>query len=411
MNDTKSAPLIPPRMGTPMDPAHEADLHRSYLTDKTIQEAQIKSARREDIPMILGFDPPGIQSLCLFPYLGTPGNFFRAKVYPPPVDGAKYYQRQGTRSHLYIPPSVRKLLSNPAEPLTIVEGEKKTLRAIQEGLPAVGIGGLWSFQKDKKLIPEFESIAYVRREVVFYPDSDVWSRPDLLRPVYALAWELENRGAVIHVGILTPGPNGEKRGLDDYPNLEIDLAHNIIKGLKYVGLKDKTFAIPREWHATWKKDDNQDSTLQGQPLFQREVNPWRTPVNGQKLLEDLTAKIRQYVVLSDEAAVAAALWIIQTYCPDLMTCLAILAVTSTTKREGKTTLLEITTATCAKPVPTTNISSAALFRSIEGWGPTLICDEMDKQFKENDDLRTLFNAGHTRTTAFVIRVVGDATLD
>ena len=90
-----------------------------------------------------------------------------------------------------------------------------------------------------------------------------------------------------------------------------------------------------------------------------------------------------------------------------MTCLSILAVTSTTKREGKTTLLEITTATCAKPLPTTNISSAALFRSIEGWGPTLICDEMDKQFKKNDDLRTLFNAGHTRATAFVIRVVGD----
>jgi len=413
MNETKPPPTLPARIATPMDPVHLADLKRSFLTDKIIAEAQIKSARPEDISMILGFDPPGVHSVMLFPYPGASGNFFRAKLFPPLVDRAghpmKYFQRPGTRSHLYIPASVRNLLGNPSISLTIVEGEKKTLRAIQEGFPAVGIGGLWSFLYNKELLPELVNIAWARREVVFYPDSDVWARPDLLRPVYALAWELENRGAEVHIGILNPGPNGEKRGLDDFPKLDIDLEHNSINDVNYVGLKHKSFSVQRAWHAEWKKEkaEEKDSTLQGRPMFQREVEPSRDPVDGPQLLEVLTLILRRYVVLPLNAEVAIALWIMQTYCPDTMSCLPILAVTSATKREGKTTLLELVMGLCAKPCPTSNISPAALFRMTEAWAPTLICDEMDTQFKDNFELRTIFTASHTRPYAFVQRIVGD----
>jgi putative DNA primase/helicase len=40
--------------------------------------------------------------------------------------------------------------------------------------------------------------------------------------------------------------------------------------------------------------------------------------------------------------------------------------------------------------------------------PTLLIDEADSFFKLADDLRGIINSGHTRTSAFVLRSVGDA---
>lgn len=54
-----------------------------------------------------------------------------------------------------------------------------------------------------------------------------------------------------------------------------------------------------------------------------------------------------------------------------------------------------------------NITAAALFRSIEMWSPTLLIDEADAFLKDNEDMRGLLNAGHTRTTAYTVRTVGD----
>jgi putative DNA primase/helicase len=51
---------------------------------------------------------------------------------------------------------------------------------------------------------------------------------------------------------------------------------------------------------------------------------------------------------------------------------------------------------------------AGLFRSVELWRPTLLIDEADTFIRENDELKGLINAGHTRANAFVLRVVGDA---
>jgi len=50
-----------------------------------------------------------------------------------------------------------------------------------------------------------------------------------------------------------------------------------------------------------------------------------------------------------------------------------------------------------------NISSAALYRVIEK-GPTLLVDEADFFLPDNEELRGVLNSGHTRATAFVLRV-------
>jgi hypothetical protein len=72
-------------------------------------------------------------------------------------------------------------------PLLITEGEKKALKANQEGFACVAVGGLWNWQVGGRPIADLDRIDWVEREAVIVPDSDVWTRPDLVQPVFALA--------------------------------------------------------------------------------------------------------------------------------------------------------------------------------------------------------------------------------
>ncbi|MDP2834660.1 MAG: DUF3631 domain-containing protein [Pseudomonadota bacterium] len=60
-----------------------------------------------------------------------------------------------------------------------------------------------------------------------------------------------------------------------------------------------------------------------------------------------------------------------------------------------------------RPVTASNISPAALFRSIDAWKPTLLVDEADAFMRDNEELRGLLNCGHTRDSAYIIRTVGE----
>src|SRR5262249_35196677 len=60
-----------------------------------------------------------------------------------------------------------------------------------------------------------------------------------------------------------------------------------------------------------------------------------------------------------------------------------------------------------RPLTASNITAAALFRTIEAARPTLLLDEADTYLRHNDDLRAVVDAGHQRNGA-VIRTVGDA---
>jgi len=82
-------------------------------------------------------------------------------------------------------------------------------------------------------------------------------------------------------------------------------------------------------------------------------------------------------------------------------------LTSPTPECGKTTALNLIGALVPKPLPSSNITAAAVFRGIEKWRPTLLIDEADTFIKNNDDLRGVINSGHSRRSAFVIRVTGD----
>src|SRR5262249_8887595 len=83
-----------------------------------------------------------------------------------------------------------------------------------------------------------------------------------------------------------------------------------------------------------------------------------------------------------------------------------LGVRSPTKQCGKTTLLDVIGRLVLRPLPTANVTAAAIFRVVEGHRPTLLVDEVDTFLHENDELRGILNSGH-RKGGTVLRTVGD----
>lgn len=138
-----------------------------------------------------------------------------------------------------------------------------------------------------------------------------------------------------------------------------------------------------------------------------DVQPYHSPVDGAELLEQIKAIIDRHIVCEPPTSLAAALWIMFTWCIDAVHIAPIACITAPEKRCGKTQLLTLIGELCYKPMPASNITTAALFRSIEKWMPTLLIDEADSFMKENEDLRGIINAGHSRKNAFVIRTTGD----
>jgi hypothetical protein len=140
-----------------------------------------------------------------------------------------------------------------------------------------------------------------------------------------------------------------------------------------------------------------------------DLDPWPEPVPGAVLLDDMAATLRRFVVLSPAAVDAEALWCLHTYVHDVAAVSPILSLRSPEKRCGKTRNLQILGCLVRRPLHTANVTAAALTRAIDHYGPTLLIDEADTIFINGGsaELRGILNAGLYRSTAFVLRCVGD----
>lgn len=138
-----------------------------------------------------------------------------------------------------------------------------------------------------------------------------------------------------------------------------------------------------------------------------EVEPFDDEVDGAMLLNTISGELSKYVILPDGAGDAIAVWTLLTYSSDAFRILPNLGITSPVKRCGKTTLLEVLQGMTSKGLTASNISPAAVFRTIDRYHPTLLIDEADTFLKDNEELKGVLNSGHTKTTAFVIRVEGE----
>jgi hypothetical protein len=187
-----------------------------------------------------------------------------------------------------------------------------------------------------------------------------------------------------------------------------DLARRVVRGRLIQHLTTLGVAGPSGLvDAAMKTVGNARDTLQGRSVILEAPDPWSDPVDGAELLDEMVAVFERYVVLPPGAAVAIAAWTLFTHALEAFTVAPMLALTSPEKRCGKTTTLDVVGALVPRKLPAANISPAALYRTVETVTPTLLVDEADAFLNRNEDLRGILNAGHTRSTAVVIRTVGD----
>jgi Domain of unknown function (DUF3854) len=145
--------------------------------------------------------------------------FWRVKLHRKQKDGRQYRQRKGTVNRLYVPwslPDRDRVLADPTIPLIITEGEKKAIKAVQEGLVAVALTGVYGFLSNREPIPDLDTIAWEARQVTIVFDSDPGERSkgqvDSARRW--LAPVLTIRGATVNAVTLPDGGEA-KVGLDD----------------------------------------------------------------------------------------------------------------------------------------------------------------------------------------------------
>ena len=138
-----------------------------------------------------------------------------------------------------------------------------------------------------------------------------------------------------------------------------------------------------------------------------DVTPFPEPVNPADLFNEIAKTIQSFVVLDKYQALAMTLWIAMTWLIDVLKVAPLAIINAPERACGKSQLLDITGFLSNKALPSSNITTAGLFRITEMYGPTLLIDEVDTFMRDNNDLKGLINAGHTRNSASVIRIVGE----
>jgi hypothetical protein len=386
--------------------AHREVLHDSAIADDVIAERSYFTVERKPDLEALGFGP----SLQYAPTLAIPIHgvvpgeapwFIHRPDETPIKDGRplKYIVPKGRRMALDVHPRVHAGLGARV-PLFVTEGSKKVDALVSAGAEAVvGLVGVWNWRgtnRDggKTLLPDWEWVALKDgRQVYVVFDSDIMLKPEVHDACTRLGSMLKRQGADVAYVYLPSGPGGAKVGADDF----------LASGRT---LADVTALAAPELREPLVEGDG-DSSAPGTAVVFRDPKPWPEPVSGAELVGEIEEAVRRHVVLSDAAATAVALWITFTHVHVSVPISPLLAALSPTHRCGKSTLLSVIRRLVPRPLPSSNITEAALFRAIDKLRPTLLIDEADSFLEAREGLRGILNSGHTPDLAFVLRTVGD----
>jgi putative DNA primase/helicase len=201
---------------------------------------------------------------------------------------------------------------------------------------------------------------------------------------------------------LTPQEREAIEALASLPLVEYD------RGRKQVAerLDIRKSTLDKEVAAIRAKLDGGGNSLQGTALKLADPDPWPVPVNGAALLDSVVTVIRRYVALDEHLAEAVALWVVHAHAHDAAEVSPVLVVTSPVHRCGKTQLLQVIGALTPRTLHAANVTAAALFRTVDLFRPTFLLDEGDT-YLTSEELRGVLNSGHVRSTATIVRTVGD----
>ena len=386
-----------------------------------------------------GFKPAGLHA-----YDDEAGNLLYIRLRLKHPDGRKwirpFYFNNTTQQWVMGEPSFTNgkplyhlsvLAKNPAAEAWILEGEQKAETLEQLGFIATTSGSCtsasttnWEILRGRNVViwPDFDAAgAKYAQEVITILLSlnckirvvDV-NKLNLHDGEDIINWLKENPHATKNDILLLP--TAKKSIADKKQTISVEESEKLI--IELAALSDIKYQLRRKDAANQigiplgaldklVKKAKKDSCDENDELF-LEIEPWHEPIDPKILLDDLIQLINRLIVFtSDHEAKAIALFILHTHCFDAADCAPILNVNSPEKRCGKSTLLSVLTKLVNRPLIASNISYAAVFRSIEKWMPTLIIDEADTFLSKNDEIKGVINSGHTANSAFVIRCIGD----
>lgn len=157
---------------------------------------------------------------------------------------------------------------------------------------------------------------------------------------------------------------------------------------------------------------SQSQTIQqGEAIRNGGARKEENRIDGAQLLDDLVALFRRHLSLPEGAAEVMALWVVFAHCFGSFDALPRLAFVSPLPDCGKTTALTLLNGLVPRPLPTSNVTPAFIYRAIDqaikNGGCTVMIDEADTFMNPRDALAGILNSGHTRATAFASRCVGD----
>jgi hypothetical protein len=135
----------------------------------------------------------------------------------------------------------------------------------------------------------------------------------------------------------------------------------------------------------------------------------RIKVEPAVLVEELVQYLNQRMYLRPGAALLLALYVLNTWCFDLFETVAYLLVTSPLPECGKSRLLALLNAVCARAREWVSVSGASMFRTIELCKPTLLIDQVEKLAAADEssrDLIAILDAGYKKG-ARVPRMTGN----
>lgn len=212
-------------------------IEESGFSRETIEDLDWWSASKVEVAKLLGWKRSSTGGLVI-PYPDTDG-FVRIRLDEPlkfkdkgKTRVIKYMAPKNSSNHAYVPPSVRPLLANPSMPLYITEGEKKAVKATQDGFPCVGLPGVWGWRttvtevtdgysepkkrKRKDLLPELAAANWVNRTVFIVFDSDANDNESVRKAGKRLAAVLRQHRANVYFIVLPEDDTDAKMGLDDF---------------------------------------------------------------------------------------------------------------------------------------------------------------------------------------------------
>lgn len=210
-------------------PHHREHLRASGLDDATIEEHGIHSVTEHrqaaSLLNVSKLQPRSMLPAIVFPFKKLDGRNGYARLRPdnPRTDARsgeriKYESPRKAPNEIYFPRQVREIADKPEEFLLVTEGEKKALKASQEGFPCIGLVGVygWKAKDRESLLPDLELVEWKGRRVFIVFDSDRVRNEHVIEAESRLAAQLKNRGAIVKIVHLPDGPNGQKFGLDDF---------------------------------------------------------------------------------------------------------------------------------------------------------------------------------------------------